>query len=87
MVSCGRAAFERVRAHPGYYVEIEDIVKFAVFNYLENKQGFETLPGFRAGQPKAMVPWLITNQGHLFGGIMPKRIVYPAVGVECRSRS
>ena len=87
LVSCGRIAFDRLHSRVGYYVEIEDIVKFAVYDHLENKQGFETLPGFRAGQPKAMLPWLITNEGHLFGGIMPKRIVYPAVGIEYRSRS
>ncbi|MBW3097143.1 hypothetical protein [Pseudohoeflea coraliihabitans] len=68
-------------------MEIEDIVKFSVYNYLESKQGFETLPGFRAAQKKAMLPWIVTNEGHLFGGSMPKRIIYPAVGIEYRPRS
>lgn len=86
LVSCGRIAFDRLHSRTGYYLEIEDIVKFAVYHYLENKQGFETLPGFRATQRKAMVPWLITNEGHLFKGIMPRRIVYPAIGIEYRSR-
>lgn len=86
-VSCGRIAFERVRSRTGYYLEIEDIIKFAVWPHLENTQGFESLPGFRAGQPKAMMPWVILNEGYLFGGIMPRRIVYPAVGIEFRSKS
>jgi hypothetical protein len=86
MVSCGRVAFERVRSRSGHYLEIEDIIKFAVYTHLENTQGFESLPGFRATSPKAMIPWVITNKGHLFGGIMPRRIVYPAFGVEYRTR-
>lgn len=87
LFSCLRIAFDWLQSRTGYYLEIEDIVKFAVYDYMENKQGFETLPGFRAGQPKAMVPWLITNEGHLFGGIMPRGIVYPTLAVEYRSRS
>ncbi|PBC21284.1 MULTISPECIES: hypothetical protein [unclassified Mesorhizobium] len=87
MVSCGRIAFERVRSRPGYYLEIEDIIKFAVYAHLENTQGFESLPGFRISKPTAMVPWVITNEGHRFGGIMPRRIVYPAIGIEYRTRS
>ena len=81
-VSCGRIAFERLRSHSGHYLEIEDIVKFCVHDHLENSQGFESLPGFRKEQPRAMTPWLIINKGHRFEGIMPKRIVYPWMGVE-----
>lgn len=81
-VSCGRIAFERVRSHQGYYLEIEDIVKFCVYDWLENKQGFESLPGFRKSQPRAMMPWIIENKGYRFGGIMPRRIAYPSIGVE-----
>lgn len=87
LVSCGRIAFERVRSRVGYYLEIEDIIKFAVHDYLENSQGFESLPGFRATQSRPMTPWVITNGGHSFGGVMPKRIVYPALGVEYRTRN
>ena len=85
MVSCGRIAFQRVRSRTGYFLEIEDIVKFAVYQHLENVQGFESLPGFRSTSTGPMVPWLIKNEGHSFGGVMPKRIVYPAFGVEYRS--
>ncbi len=81
-VSCGRIAFERVRSHQGYYLEIEDIVKFCVYDWLENKQGFESLPGFRKSQPRAMMPWVVENKGYRFGGIMPRRIAYPSIGVE-----
>ena len=38
-------------------------MKFSVYPYLENKQGFERLPGFRATSPKAMTPRVITNEG------------------------
>ena len=86
MVSCGRIAFDRVKSRVGFYLEIEDIVKFAVCDHLENSQGFESLPGFRASQTRPMVPWVITNQGHLFGGMMPRRIVYPTIAVEYRMR-
>lgn len=86
MVSCGRIAFDRVRSRVGFYLEIEDILKFAVHDYLENTQGFESLPGFRATQARPMAPWVITNEGHLFRGIMPRRIVYPAIAVEYRTR-
>jgi hypothetical protein len=82
LVSCGRIAFERVRSRVGYYLEIEDIVKFAVHEWLENSQGFESLPGFRKGQPRAMAPWVIANEGYRFDGHMPRRIVYPAFAVS-----
>lgn len=81
-VSCGRIAFDRVQSNKGYYLEIEDIVKFCVYDWLENKQGFESLPGFRKSQPRSMMPWVIVNKGYRFGGIMPRRIVYPSIGVE-----
>ena len=81
-VSCGRLAFDGVRSHPGYYLEIEDIVKFCLHEWLENRQGFESLPGFRRTQPRAMTPWVILNRGFRFGGLMPRRIVYPVIGVE-----
>ena len=55
MVSCGRVAFERVRSRPGYYLEIEDIIKFAVYAHLENTQGFESLPGFRTTSSHSMI--------------------------------
>lgn len=81
-VSCGRIRFERIRARTGYYLEIEDVVKFAVYRHLENKQGFESLPGFRPTQPRVPAPWVIINEGYRFGRRMPKRIIYPAIGVE-----
>lgn len=81
-VSCGRVRFERIRARTGYYVELEDIVKFAVQQHVENVQGFESLPGFRATQPRVPAPWVIINDGYRFRRRMPKRIVYPAIGVE-----
>ena len=81
-VSCGRIAFDRIRSHAGHYLEIEDVIKFCVHDWLENTQGFESLPGFRKGQPRAMTPWVITNKGYRFSGLMPRRIVYPAIGVE-----
>ena len=82
LVSCGRIAFERVHSRKGFYLEIEDIVKFCVYEWLENKQGFESLPGFRQSQPRAMMPWVIENKGYRFGGHMPRRIVYPSIGAE-----
>ncbi len=81
-ISCGRVRFERVRARKGYYLELEDVVKFSVCSHLENTQGFSSLPGFRNSQPRAMRPWVIRNEGYRFGGVMPRRIVYPAIGVE-----
>ncbi|WP_304283069.1 hypothetical protein [Caulobacter segnis] len=81
-VSCGRVRFERVKAHAGYYLELEDVVKFAVWHHSENVQGFSSLPGFRQSQPRVMLPWVIINEGYRFGGAMPRRIVYPAIGVE-----
>ena len=81
-VSCGRVSFERVRSHKGYYLEIEDIIKFRVYDWLENTQGFDSLPGFRKTQPRSMMPWVILNRGFRFGGRMPRRIAYPSIGVE-----
>lgn len=81
-LSCGRVRFERVQSHVGHYLELEDIVKFAVWRHLENRQGFASLPGFRKSQPRAMTPWVIQNRGYRFGGLMPRRIAYPAIGVE-----
>ena len=81
-VSCGRIAFSRIKSSVGHYLQIEDIVKFVVHNDLENTQGFESLPGFRKGQPNAMTPWLILNKEYDFDGKMPRRIMYPWIGVE-----
>lgn len=81
-VSCGRIAFSRIRSAVGHYLEVEDIVKFVVHSNLENTHGFESLPGFRKGQPHAMTPWLIINKGYRFNGKMPRRIMYPWIGVE-----
>jgi hypothetical protein len=81
-VSCGRVSFDRVRSRKGHYLEIEDIIKFCVYDWLENKQGFDSLPGFRKTQPRSMMPWVILNKGYRFGGFMPRRIVYPSIGVE-----
>lgn len=61
LVSCGRIAFERVKSRVGYYLEIEDIIKFAVHDHLANKQGFESLPGFWSTQARPMTPWVILN--------------------------
>ncbi|MHB8283640.1 MAG: hypothetical protein ACYDD1_03095 [Caulobacteraceae bacterium] len=80
-ISCGRVRFENIRARFGHYLELEDIVKFAVVAHLENKQGMESLPGFRASQRQAMQPWLIVNDGYKFGGLMPKNIIYPAFAI------
>lgn len=81
-VSCGRVRYERIKARDAYYLELEDIVKYAVHSHLENYQGFETLPGFRRTQPRVPAPWLILNEGFRFSGRMPKRIAYPAIGIE-----
>lgn len=81
-LSCGRIRFERVRSRTGFYEEIEDVVKYAVFPYLENHKGFQSLPGFRPTQPRVPAPWVIKNEGYRFGGRMPRRIVYPAIGIE-----
>jgi hypothetical protein len=86
-VSCGRIAFERVRSRADYYLEIEDIIKFAVWEYLENKQGFESLPGFRGANGRSMMPWVISNEGHSFSGILPKTVVYPTIAIEFKRRS
>lgn len=83
-VSCGRIRFERIRARAAYYEEIEDIIKFAVYDQLENSKGFESLPGFRKSQPRVLVPWVITNEGYSFHRRMPKRIVYPAIAIGWR---
>lgn len=82
LVSCGRVAFSRIRSRTAFYLEIEDLIKFSVWPNLENVQGFESLPGFRASQPDVMVPWVITNEGYRFARLMPKRIIYPSIGVE-----
>lgn len=82
LVSCGRIAFERIRSHVGYYLEIEELIKFSVLPWIENVQGLESLPGFRKTQARAMVPWVITNEGYRFGRMMPKRIVYPSIGID-----
>lgn len=82
LVSCGRIVFDRTHSRVGYYLEIEDIIKFAIHDWLENSQGFETLPGFRSAQPRAMFPWVIANKGYNFEGHMPKRIAYPAFAVS-----
>lgn len=82
-VSLGRIRYERVgTARDAYLLEIEDVVKYAVHLYLENHQGFETLPGFRPTQPRVPAPWLILNEGFRFGRRMPRRIAYPAIGIE-----
>lgn len=81
-VSCGRVSFSRIRSHVGHYLELEDVIKFCVHDHLENSQGFETLPGFRKDQPRAMIPWLILNEGYRFGGLMPRRIAYPWIAVD-----
>lgn len=81
-VSCGRIAFERIRSRPAFYLEIEDVIKFAVWHHLENDQGFHSLPGFRTTQPKVMVPWYVKNEGYRFNNTMPKRIAYPSIGVS-----
>jgi hypothetical protein len=81
-VSCGRIRYERIKARDGFLLELEDVVKYAVEPYLENHQGFATLPGFRPSQPRVPAPWVIRNEGYRFWGRMPKRIVYPAIGIE-----
>lgn len=84
MVSCGRIKFQRIKSHTGHYLEIEDIVKFAVWDHLENHQGFHSLPGFRknASAPKIMQPWIIENTGYRFERQMPRKIVYPAIAIK-----
>lgn len=82
LVSMGRIRFERVRSHPGYYEEIEQIVAWTVWWDLENYAGLETVPGFRGAHGRLFAPWVITNQGYRFNGRMPKRIFYPAIGTS-----
>ncbi|MET4685131.1 hypothetical protein, partial [Brevundimonas faecalis] len=77
-----RVRFERVQARPAYYLELEDVVKFAVHDHLENVQGFSSLPGFRKSQPRVMLPWVVINEGYRFNGRMPRRILYPSIGIE-----
>jgi hypothetical protein len=81
-VSCGRIAFKRIKSRPGYYDQIEDIIKFAIYEHLENWQGFQSLPGFRKSQSRAMIPWVIVNEGYRFRGKMPHRIVYPSIALH-----
>lgn len=82
LVSMGRIRFERVRSHAGYYEEIEQIVAWSVWQDLENYAGMETVPGFRGTDGRPFAPWVITNAGYRFNGRMPKRIVYPAIGIS-----
>jgi hypothetical protein len=81
-VSCGRIAFERIRARKGYYEEIEDILILTLWDQLENIRSLESLPGFRQSSARIMIPWVITNRGHSFGQVMPRRIVYPSIGIS-----
>jgi hypothetical protein len=81
-VSCGRIAFEGIKHRSGYYEEIEDVIKFAIWKNLRNIQGFSSLPGFRKTASKVMIPWCIKNEGYRFYGVMPKCIIYPAIAVE-----
>lgn len=81
-VTCGRIAFERIRASASYYTEIEGLIILCLWQNLENTQCLESLPGFRTANPaRAMKPWVITNERYLFGGRLPKRIAYPAIVV------
>lgn len=80
-VSCGRIAFERIRSRKGYYEEIEDILILSLWHNLENTRSLDSLPGFRQSSARTMIPWVITNRGHRFNGAMPRRIVYPSIGV------
>lgn len=81
LVSLGRVRFDRLRAHPGYYEELEQIVAWTVWQHLENYAGMSSVPGFRGEQTYAFVPWVILNDGYRFNGGMPRRIAYPVIGV------
>jgi hypothetical protein len=79
LVSCGRVRFERIRSRSAYYVELEDIIKFTVYYYLKNVQGFQSLPGFRGETGRPLKPWVIINEGFRFHRLLPKRIAYPVL--------
>lgn len=81
-VCCGQIHFERIRARPGYYVEIEDIFKWVVWPHLHNKQGLESLPGFRGARGRPFKPWVIRNEGYRFSGKIPRLIAYPAIATS-----
>lgn len=81
LVSCGRVRFERIRAHPGYYGELEEIVAWTVWQHLENYAGMGSIPGFRGPETYPFLSWVIRNEGYRFNGAMPRRIVYPLIGI------
>jgi hypothetical protein len=76
-VSCGIVGFEWARNDTKNLLQIEDIIKFSIWEYLENTQGFCTLPGFRY---RSIRPWIIGNSG--WRGKIPRRIIYPAFAKE-----
>jgi hypothetical protein len=84
-VCCGRIRFEGVHARPGYYEEIEDILKWVLWSRIHNSQGLESLPGFRGANGRPFKPWVLTNEGYRFNRQVPKRIAYPSIAVCARS--
>ena len=79
-ISCGWIDFGGVRFHEDYLLQIEDIIKFSVWENIENIQGFSSLPGFRSSQQEPLKPWLIYNEN--FRGKLPKMICYPSFGAS-----
>jgi len=76
-VSCGYITYQNIKEKDGYINEIETIMIFCIWNYLENKHGFGNLPGFGS---KPISPWIIDNIG--FKGKLPRRIFYPAFAMQ-----
>lgn len=83
-VSLGRIRFERIHSRTAYYPEIEEIIAWAVWPYLHNCQGFESLPGFRGANGRPFKPWIIENNGYRFGRQMPRLIAYPSIAIARR---
>jgi hypothetical protein len=54
--------------------EIEHLLIWSVWEYLENQQKTATLPGMGRNGGQA---WHITNSGYKFSGHMPREIVFP----------
>lgn len=79
-VSCGLIDFHGRHYKAEHLGQIEDIIKFYIWDYLRNEKGFLSLPGFRANQRHAYRGWAITNSGSR--GELPRMLCYPAFAHE-----
>lgn len=74
-VSCGVVDFNGRHFKRHHLLQIEDILKFYVWDIVRNERGFDSLPGFRANQKFVHRGWHISNRG--FRGELPAELCYP----------